>query len=164
MDNVEKNSKIIGFLNNALKSEFSAIQQYWLHGLTLKHWGFHKIGQLFVDESIEERAHVNRIAKRILQLGGYPIFDAVDKVSMGESVVEMLQFNLNFEQNTILQYRNAIHEITEYNDFTTADMLTEILSEEEGHKEWLQSQLRIIAEIGVAQYLVENMHAKCEKE
>lgn len=164
MDNVEKNAKIIGFLNDALKSEFSAIQQYWLHGLTLKHWGFHKIGQLFIDESIEERDHVSKIAKRILQLGGYPIFDVIDKVSMGEDVVEMLKFNLNFEQNTILQYRNSINEIAAQHDYTTADMLTEILSEEEGHKEWLQSQLRIIAEIGVAQYLVENMHDKSQAD
>ncbi len=160
MDSVDKNSKIIGLLNDALKAEFSAIQQYWLHGLTLKHWGFHKIGQLFIDESVEERAHVNKIAKRILQLGGYPKFDAIDKVSIGEDIVEMLNYNLTFEQNTIIQYRNSIHEISSQHDYTTADMLTDILIEEEGHKEWLQSQLRIIAEIGVAQYLVENMHSE----
>ena len=145
MDNVDKNP-------------------YWLHGLTLKHWGFHKIGQKFIDESIEERDHVNKLAKRILQLGGYPKFDEIDKVSTGDGIVDMLNLNLAFEQNAILQYRNTINEISMLHDYTSADLMTHILSEEESHKEWLQSQLRIIAEIGVAQYLVENMHDKSEEK
>jgi bacterioferritin len=157
MDIVNQNSKIIEFLNDALKSEFSAIQQYWVHGLTLKHWGFHKIGQKFIDESIEERDHVNKIARRILQLGGVPKFDDILKISTFKDVVEMLNLNLTFEQDAILQYRNTINELSILFDYTSADMLTQILIDEENHREWLQSQLRIIAEIGVAQYLVENM-------
>lgn len=164
MDNVDKNAKIIGFLNEALKNEFSAIQQYWLHGLTLKHWGFNKIGNLFIKEAIEEREHVNLFTRRILQLNGYPIFDAINKVSMGDNIVEMLNLNLAFEQDTIIKYRHFITEITKHDDYTTVDVLTDVLREEEGHREWLQSQLRIIAEIGVAQYLAENLNSDDDDE
>ncbi len=163
MNNIDNNPKVIGLLNEILKSEFSTIQQYWLHGLTLKHWGFHKIGDLFLEESVEERAHVEKIAKRILQLGGYPKFDAIDAVTLGDNIVEMLNSNLEFEKKIIAQYRNAINEISAQHDYATAEIITQILVEEESHKEWLQSQIRIIAEIGVSQYLVENMHESSKK-
>jgi bacterioferritin len=145
--------EIVNLLNDLIKSEFTTINQYWLYGLTLGHDGLDRLSKKFIEESVEEREHVSAVAARILQLGGNPVFGGPDVIKNTENVEEMLKSCLVLEEKIISQYNDAITKISSLNDHATADMLTEILCEEEEHKEWLTAQIEIIKKIGYQLYV-----------
>ena len=150
---VALNEKIIKLLNDVLRNEFITINQYWLYGLTLNHQSLAKLGKIFLKESIEERSHVEKISQRIFQLGGNPIFNINESLPIAKNVMEMLKSGLQLEETIIKNYQEIIAQIEDMHDFTSVDLLSEILKEEELHKEWLSSQLRLLEKLGEPLYL-----------
>lgn len=149
----DSTSKIVELLNNVLKSEFTTINQYWLFGLILNHQSLNKLGNLFIKEAIDERNHVEQIAKRILKVGGMPIFNITEPVKQSKDVHEMLNIGFQLEDSIIQKYKDTIKQLDELKDFGSTEVLSAILDEEEGHREWLQSQICLINAIGKELYL-----------
>lgn len=150
---MQKDEKMISYFNEILKNELTAINQYFLHSKILKHSGYAKLAQKEYEESIDEMKHADVLADRILYLGGFPNFQDLGKIMVGENVPEMLQSDLNMEIKAIKDLKEAIHHAEEITDFGSVELLSEILVSEEEHFLWLQQQLRIIEDIGIANYL-----------
>jgi bacterioferritin len=145
--------KITELLNDVLKSEFTTINQYWLFGLTLNHKSLKRLGDLFIKESLDERSHVEQIAKRILKVGGKPVFNITEPVQQSEDVLEMLKIGFELEDSIIQKYKETIKQLDELKDYASTEILSCILVEEEGHREWLQSQIDLINTIGKELYI-----------
>jgi bacterioferritin len=151
--------KVIKELNVLLKMEFVGIRQYWLNGLTLKFDGIEKLAKEFLEEASEtgEAVHVELIANRILTLGGKLECDAIDeKCNAIRDIEGMLNSSLELEKNAIKKLKEVIHLANNGDDFTTADMLTTILKDEEDHKKWIEQQLSLIEKMGIQNYIACN--------
>lgn len=145
--------KIIEFLNRILKNELTAINQYFLHSKILKNFGYEKLAQKEYEESIDEMKHADILADRILYLGGFPNFQDLGKLMVGEDAKEMLESDLKMEINAIKDLQEATHYAEETKDYGTVELLSEILVSEEQHYLWLKQQLNVIEDIGVANFL-----------
>lgn len=145
--------EITELLNSALQCEFTTINQYWIYGLTLHHIGLERLSKKFLEESVEERSHVERIASRILQIGGVAKFDAINEIDNTQDVEKMLECGIQLENDVIDKYNKMISKIADMQDHATADILTEILREEVIHKEWLEAQLKVMREMGRQLYI-----------
>ena len=151
--------KIIKELNVLLKMEFVGIRQYWLNGLTLKFDGIEKLSKEFLEEASPtgEAVHVELITNRILTLGGKLECDAIDeKCNIPSDIKGMLNSSLELEKGAIKKLKEVIHLANDCDDFTTADMLTTILKDEEGHKKWIEQQLSLIEKMGIQNYIACN--------
>ncbi|MCB1776643.1 MAG: bacterioferritin [Candidatus Competibacteraceae bacterium] len=146
-------AKVIGYLNQALKNELSAINQYFLHARMLDSWGFAKLGQHEYDESIDEMKHADELVKRILDLEGLPNLQDLGKLYIGENVEEIFRGDLKLEHQAHPLYREAIGYCESCSDYVTRDLLAAILSSEETHIQWLEMQLGLIKQLGLPNYL-----------
>lgn len=155
--------KIVGLLNDILEGEFTSVNQYWLYGLTLNHLSLSKLGKIFIKESIEEKTHVDRISKRILQLGGIPNFSMGKNIQPDQSVEKMFEVGINLEKEIIVKYQKTIAQLEEMHDYASVEILSKILSEEEHHREWLNSQLQLLKTIGTNLYLSRLMTLEMEE-
>jgi bacterioferritin len=150
------NTGIINTLNKLLKSELIGMRQYLLNGIKLRFDGHTKLAEKFLEEAYEsgEGAHAEILGKRILMLGGdidCSILDEGCKTS--HKLEDILNYSLELEKKAVKDYDAAIKEANDLNDFGTADILTEILREEEEHRRWLELQLELIKKMGLAQYI-----------
>ena len=151
---VEMNkTKIIELLNDILKGEFITVNQYWLYGLTLNHQSLGKLGKIFIEESTEEREHVEKLSKRILQLGGVPDFRGPTDIDTTPDVERMFEVGIVLEETIINKYQQAIAQLEDMHDYASVEILSGILKDEEGHREWLQAQLELLKRIGLQLYL-----------
>ncbi len=146
-------SAIIASLNTILKNELTAINQYFLHGKMLKHQGFAKLAAKVVEESIDEMKHADMLAERILYLGGFPNFQDLGKLMIGQTVKEMLEADFALEEKAIPDLRVAINIADDAKDYGTVEVLSAILVSEEQHYLWLQQQLGVMAAMGEQNYL-----------
>ena len=144
---------IIKHLNIILKNELTAINQYFLHARMCKNWGLEKLNQKEYEESIDEMKHADKIAERILFLGGLPNFQDLGKILIGETVKEALESDFNMEKKAIPELKDAIHYADETKDYGTVELLSEILVSEEEHYLWLQQQLTVMEQMGEQNYL-----------
>lgn len=144
--------KVIEFLNEALKAELTAINQYWLHYRLLDHWGVTKLAEYERAESIDEMKHADRFAERILFLDGFPNFQALGRLRIGETIEEVLKADLEGEYEAVELYRNAIVHCESVRDFTSRDMFAEVLRDEEGHIDFIETQLELIKSMGLQNY------------
>ena len=145
--------QVLVFLNNALKGELTAINQYFLHYKMLQNWGISKLAKHEYDESIDEMKHADRLADRILFLGGLPNFQDLDKLLIGENVEEIIACDMKLEYAGIANYRAGIAHCDTVQDYVTRDLFVEILKEEEGHVDFLETQQELIGRIGVQNYI-----------
>ncbi|QHL91594.1 bacterioferritin [Sphingomonas changnyeongensis] len=139
--------KVIQFLNDALKNELTAINQYFLHYRMLEHWGVKKLAKYEYKESIDEMKHADWLAERILFLDGLPNFQMLGRLRIGETVEEILSCDLALENDAIPLLREGIAHCEHVRDYVSRDLLQRILESEEEHVdtiEKMQDQIRLM--------------------
>ena len=156
--------KVIEYLNNALKKELGAINQYFLHARILEDWGVTKLAKHEYNESIEEMHHADDLIKRILFLEGLPNLQDIAKLHIGETVKETLECDLKIELEGVKGYKEAIKYCREIGDFVTEDLLKKILQDEEGHVDYLETQLEAINQMGIENYIQINSESPLDAE
>ncbi|HLH76940.1 MAG TPA: bacterioferritin [Candidatus Binataceae bacterium] len=145
--------RIIQFLNLVLRNELTAINQYFLHSRQLKHWGTHKLGEYEYKESIAEMRHADAVIERVLFLEGLPNLQDLDRLLIGENVKEVLDADLRLERKALGDLRDAIAYVEGARDFATRDLLQKILVDEEAHVDFIETQLDMIARMGLENYI-----------
>lgn len=145
--------KVIDFLNEALKNELTAVNQYWLHYRMLDNWGVSKLAALERHESIDEMKHADRLAERILFLGGLPNFQMLGRLRIGETVEEILKADLDLEHDALPQLKSAISHCEKVHDYVSRDLFASILASEEEHVDMLEKQFDLIERMGIANYI-----------
>ena len=148
--------KVIEHLNDALKKELTAINQYFLHARMLDDWGVTKLGAKEYQESIEEMNHADKLIQRILFLEGLPNLQDLGKLQIGESVKEVLECDLRIEYEACPGLREAIKYAESVGDYPSRDLFQEILREEEEHIDYLETQLGLMERIGEERYALLN--------
>jgi bacterioferritin len=146
-------AEIIKKLNQILTNELTSINQYFLHARLYENEGYGKLGKKTYEESIEEMKHADRIVKRVLMLEGLPNLQALNKLQIGTTVEERLNADLNAERTGHAALKEGIALCEEKKDYVSRDLLTEILDDTEEHIDFLETQLAVIAQIGVQNYL-----------
>lgn len=144
--------KVIDFLNQALKNELTAINQYFLHSRMLRDWGVSKLAKKEYEESIEEMHHADWLIERVLFLGGLPNLQDLGKLHIGESVQEILECDLKLENIAIPLLRDAIEYCEQVRDYGSRDLFFKILHNEEEHVDYLETQFALIERIGIERY------------
>jgi bacterioferritin len=147
------NAKIIEHLNKALCNELTAINQYFLHYRMYKHWGYKELADHEYHESIDEMKHADKLIERILFLEGLPNLQNLGKLFIGEGPREVLVCDLRLEMAAVPDLRAGIAHCESVADYTSRDLLSDILESEEEHIDWLETQLDLIARVGEAPYL-----------
>jgi bacterioferritin len=145
--------KVIELLNEGLKAELTAINQYWLHYRMLDNWGLKKLAEFERHESIDEMKHTDRLAERILFLDGLPNFQALGRLRIGENVEEILKADLEAEYEAVQMYREAAAYCDSVHDYVSRDLFTEVLEAEEGHVDMLETQFELIRQMGLQNYI-----------
>ena len=145
--------RVIELLNEALKAELTAINQYWLHYRMLDNWGVKKLAEYERHESIDEMKHADRFSERILFLDGLPNFQALGRLRIGENVEEILKADLEAEIEAVQMYRDGAAYCESVHDFVSRDLFIEVLEDEEGHVDFLETQFELIARMGLQNYI-----------
>lgn len=158
------NKKVIDCLNDGLKKELTAINQYFLHSRMLEDWGVTKLARHEYKESLEEMHHADLFIKRILLLGGIPNLQDLGKLMIGENVQEVLECDLKLEKDGIAAYRKAIKICEDAGDYVSRDLFVMILKDEEEHADHYDTQLKLIEQIGLERYIALNSSAMGEAE
>jgi len=156
------NPETIAFLNKALKNELTAINQYFLHSRMLKDWGISKLAKKEYEESIEEMEHADDLIERILFLNGLPNLQDLGKLRIGENVQEILDCDLALEHEAIPLLRDAIEHCEKIRDYVSRDLLQSILTNEEEHVDWLETQMEMIKQMGLQNYIQLQSEAESE--
>lgn len=146
-------SKVIEFLNDALKNELTAINQYWLHYRLLDNMGVAKLAALERHELIDEMKHADKLAERILFLEGLPNFQMLGRLKIGETVEEILRADLELEHEAIPLLKDAIEHCEKVRDYVSRDLFAEILESEEEHVDTLETQIELIDQMGIQNYI-----------
>ena len=146
------NPKVLQELNKALREELTAINQYFVHAEMCENWGYHKLSGYIRKQSIGEMKHAEALLERILFLEGAPAMEPL-KLTLGDSVKQMIEHDLKLELSAVQQYNEAIRVATELGDNGSRDLLVVLLKDEEGHADWLEAQLHQINEMGYERYL-----------
>ena len=145
--------KVIELLNEALKNELTATNQYWLHYRLLDNMGVKKLAQFERSESIDEMKHADRLAERILFLDGLPNFQLLGRLRVGETVEEILRADMELELEALTQLREAIQHCENVRDYVSRDLLGDILANEEEHVDTLEQQFEMIEAMGLQNYI-----------
>jgi len=150
-------TEIIDLLNEVLTAELTAINQYFIHAKMLKNWGLHKLGDHVYAESLDEMKHADELIDRILYLEGIPNLQRYNKVSVGETPKEQLELDLRMEYDAVERFNRGVALCRDLGDNGTRDLLEKMLVSEEGHVDWLETQLDLIARLGETAYLAEKV-------
>ena len=144
---------VIQHLNAVLKTELTAINQYFLHARMRRHWGVEKLGDHEYKESLDEMKDSDKLIDRILFLGGLPNLQDLDKLLIGENVREILDCDLRLEQTGITRLREAIAYCEGVRDFVSRDLFSNILEGEEDQVDFIETQFELIDRIGLELYI-----------
>ena len=150
-------TKVIEYLNRGLRSELTAVSQYWLHFRMLNDWGYIDLAKFWRKESIEEMNHADRFVDRILFLGGFPNLQELDPLRIGQNVKEIIECDLAAEEGARALYLEAAKYCDSVNDRVSKILFEDLATDEEGHIDFLETQLDLIGQIGVALYSQRHM-------
>ena len=145
--------KVIDYLNKGLRSELTAINQYWLHYRVLNNWGLLEMAKVWRKESIEEMEHADKFTDRILFLEGLPNYQKLLPLRIGQTVKEQFEADLAVEMEVVARLRPGIGMCREKGDITTANIFENILADEEEHIDYLETNLELIDKLGEQLYL-----------
>jgi bacterioferritin len=151
--------KVLEYLNKALYNELIAINQYFLHSRMWKDWGLKALADYEYHESIDEMNHADRLIERILFLEGLPNLQNLGKLRIGEDTQEMLQCDLALEMDALPDLREGIQYCEKVQDYTSRELLEDILESEEEHIDYLETQLELINKVGLQNYLQSQMES-----
>jgi bacterioferritin len=154
------NDKVIAYLNEALKAELTAISQYFLHAEMCDNWGYKRLGDHTKKESIDEMKHAEAFIERILLLDGAPIMSELFPLKIGQTVQDQMENDLALEYAAVTRLNNAVKTAVEAGDNGSRELFERILIDEEHHIDWLEAQLHLIKEVGLDNYLAQQLHEK----
>jgi bacterioferritin len=152
MKGIIGNQKVIAALNEGLKGELTAVNQYFLHARLLENWGFKRRGHAEYKESIEEMRHADRLIQRIILIEGLPNLQDLGKLYIGENLKEVIECDLRLELEGIESYRKTIELCEQEKDYVSRDLVSSILAEEEDHQDHNKTELDLINRIGLENY------------
>jgi bacterioferritin len=155
---VKGDAKVIAVLNLVLKAELTAINQYFLHAEMCETWGYQKLAKHTRKESIEEMQHAEKLMERILLLDGTPNITDYFKINIGQNVKAQLQNDLNVELEAVKRLNAGVETCVNAGDNGSRELLEGILTDEEEHIDWLEGQLHAIGEMGIENYLAQQLH------
>lgn len=147
------NPKVIAALNEALKEELTAINQYFLHAEMCENWHYTRLGEYIKKQSIDEMKHAEALMERILFLDATPNMTETMKLTIGQNVREQIQNDLNLEIAAVGLYNRAVQLARDEGDNASRELFERLLKDEEEHVDWLEAQLHQINEIGYERYL-----------
>ena len=150
---MQGDDRVIELLNEALRNELTAVNQYWLHYRMLDNWGVHRLAQYERHESIDEMKHADRLSERILFFNGLPNFQMLGRLRIGETVEEILRADLELEMEALVQLRGAIQHCETVRDYVSRDLFAEILQNEEEHVDTIERQFEMISRMGIENYI-----------
>ena len=150
--------KVIEHLNAVLTNELTSINQYFLHSRMFRNWGFEKLGRHEYEESVDEMKHADRLIERILFLEGLPNLQQLNKLLIGENAKEALECDLKLEMGALPLLKTAIAHCESVADYVSRELFEDILESEEDHVDWIETQLDLIAKIGIENYLQSQMN------
>ena len=155
---MQGNPRIIETLNDVLTAELTAINQYFIHAKMCGNWGYDRLAEHIRDESIDEMKHADSLIERILFLEGVPNMQRLYPVRVGETVKEQFELDLQTERESIKRLNDGLATCVGVGDNGTRELLAHILVDEEEHADWLETQLEAVRQIGVENYLTEQLH------
>ena len=144
--------KVIEYLNKGLRSELTAVSQYWLHYRLLDNWGLKELAKKWREESIEEMKHADKFVERIIFLDGFPNMQVLDPLHIGQSVKEILDVDLAAEVGARALYQEAATHSHSVKDYVSRDLFEELMKDEEDHIDFLETQLDLVKKLGVELY------------
>lgn len=156
--------KVVEYLNKALKHELTAVNQYWLHYRLQDDWGFKKLAQKSREESIEEMQHADSLIERIIFLEGHPNLQQLDALRIGETVKETLECDLAAEHSARELYQEAAIYCRKVGDIPSANLFEKLMADEEGHIDYLETQIGLYETIGEQNYGALNAVSSLEAE
>jgi bacterioferritin len=154
---MQGDAEIIALLNQVLKAELTAINQYFLHAEMCENWGYERLAKLIRKESIEEMTHAEKLMERILYLDGTPNMSDYFKINIGQSVEQQFKNDVQLEYDAVKRLNDGIQLANRKNDAGSRELLEKILSDEEHHIDWLEGQLHAIGEMGIQNYLAQQL-------
>ena len=146
------NDQVIAQLNQALKEELTAINQYFLHAEMAHNWGYHKLGDYIKKQSIGEMKHAEELMERLLFLDATPKMDYLP-LSVGSNIKDQLEADLKLEVNAVAMYNKSIQIARDAGDDASRELFSRLLKDEEEHVDFLEAQLHQIKEMGYERYL-----------
>jgi bacterioferritin len=154
---VKGDPKVLAVLQEVLKAELTAINQYFLHAEMCENWGYAKLANYVRKESIDEMKHAEKLMERILYLDGSPNMSDYFKINIGNSVEQQFKNDLQVEYDAVKRLNDGIHLCSAQNDAGSRELLEHILVDEEHHIDWLEAQLELIKQMGIQNYLAQQM-------
>ncbi len=151
------NPQIIELLNEVLTNELTAVNQYFLHARICENWGYERLWKKVRAESIDEMKHADEVIERVLYLEGMPNVQRLGKVNIGETVPEQLRLDLELERKALGVLNAGIESCRKTGDNGSAELLEHILEDEEEHANWLEAQLSLIDQVGLQNYLAQQV-------
>ncbi|EKN90280.1 bacterioferritin [Leptospira interrogans str. 2003000735] len=151
------NKEVLEILGEVLSAELTAINQYFIHAKMNKNWGFKKLADFMKRESIDEMKHADEVIDRILYLDGVPDLQIYMKINVGNNIEEILKVDLELEYAAVERFNRGIVIAVKNNDNGTRELFEKILISEEEHIDWIESQQEIIRQIGVENYLAQQI-------
>jgi bacterioferritin len=157
-------SRVIEYLNKALRHELTAINQYWLHYRLMDNWGYRALAKQWRKESIEEMEHADKLVHRIIFLEGFPNMQVLDPLHIGQNVREVLDCDLQLEVAARALYEEAATHCHGVRDYVSRDLFEALMSDEEQHIDFLETQLDLVAKLGLELYAQHHIGELEDKE